>query len=116
VDLLEHLDTVEKTRQIYLGMARDAYQRGHDAGFRAGYEAAGRDLDALWAKVAAPVVIRRPDQAELELRRWGPGGRARFSEPRPGDYPGLGADEMTFRALRGTPHDDLIVRPRLRSV
>lgn len=26
--------------------------------------------------------------AQLEERRWGPGGRAHFAGPRPGDYPG----------------------------
>ena len=28
---------------------------------------------------------------ETEQARWGPGGRARFADPRPGDYPGTGA-------------------------
>ena len=26
--------------------------------------------------------------AEMEGRRWGPGGRAHFADPRPGDFPG----------------------------
>jgi hypothetical protein len=26
--------------------------------------------------------------AEIEERRWGPGGRAHFGDPRPGDFPG----------------------------
>ena len=26
--------------------------------------------------------------AELEQRRWGPGGRAHFADPRPGDFAG----------------------------
>ncbi len=29
--------------------------------------------------------------AELEVLRWGPGGRAHFADPRPGDFPGRGA-------------------------
>ena len=29
--------------------------------------------------------------AELETRRWGPGGREAFGNPRPGDYPGQAA-------------------------
>jgi hypothetical protein len=26
--------------------------------------------------------------SELEIRRWGPGGRKHFADPRPGDYLG----------------------------
>jgi hypothetical protein len=34
-------------------------------------------------------------QAELEGRRRGPGGRAHFAEPRPGDFPGQGIEALT---------------------
>jgi hypothetical protein len=54
------------------------------------YEAGRRDTEAAmaaqWARVTAPV--RGPDLDEIEARRWGPGGRAHFGDPRPGDYPG----------------------------
>jgi hypothetical protein len=46
-------------------LAREMYQAGHADGYRAGYR-----------------------QAELEQRRWGPGGREAFANPRPGDFPG----------------------------
>jgi hypothetical protein len=34
--------------------------------------------------------LMSPPYAELEQRRWGPGGRAHFADPRPGDFPGPG--------------------------
>ena len=46
-------------------------------------------MAAQWSRVTA--VVRGPDLAELEARRWGPGGRAHFGDPRPGDFPGRGA-------------------------
>ena len=33
-----------------------------------------------------------PSHAELEERRWGPGGREHFGDPRPGDYRGRDAE------------------------
>jgi len=58
------------------------------------YEAGRRDAEAemaeQWARAAAPVVHGQA-YAELEERRWGPGGRAHFGDPRPGDFPGRGA-------------------------
>ena len=32
--------------------------------------------------------IEAAELAEAEARRWGPGGRAHFADPRPGDFPG----------------------------
>ena len=55
--------------------------------FEAGRQAEAAEMAARWARAAAPVVHGR-SYAELEERRWGPGGRARFADPRPGDYPG----------------------------
>jgi hypothetical protein len=40
-----------------------------------------------WAEAARPVA-RGVSHAEIEQRRWGPGGRAGFAAPRPGDFPG----------------------------
>jgi len=57
------------------------------------YEAGRRDAEAemaaQWSRVSG--VVRGPDLAELEERRWGPGGREHFADARPGDYPGRGA-------------------------
>jgi hypothetical protein len=60
---------------------------------RAMYEAGRRDAEAemaaQWSRVSG--VVRGPDLAELEERRWGPGGRAHFADARPGDFPGRAA-------------------------
>ena len=65
------------------------------------YEAGRRDAEAemaaQWSRVTA--VVRGPDLAEVDARRWGPGGREHFADPRPGDYPG--------RAERREPEPEL---------
>jgi hypothetical protein len=71
-------------------LAREMYQAGQRAGFEAGYRQASADQAARWAEITRPVV-RGISHAELEERRWGPGGRAHFADPRPGDFPGRGA-------------------------
>jgi hypothetical protein len=40
-----------------------------------------------------PVLVSA-DHAELEQRRWGPGGRAYFADPRPGDFQGRGIEAL----------------------
>ena len=71
-------------------LAREMFQAGQRAGFQAGYRQANADEAALWAKVARPVA-HGISHAELEQRRWGPGGRAHFADSRPGDFPGRAA-------------------------
>ena len=70
-------------------LAREMYQAGQRAGFEAGYRQANADRRP-WAKIARPVA-HGISHAELEQRRWGPGGRAHFADPRPGDFPGRAA-------------------------
>jgi hypothetical protein len=60
-------------------MAEAAYERGQVDG----YLRAVADVKALQHGMVL--------DAELEARRWGPGGRAHFADARPGDYPGRGA-------------------------
>ena len=55
--------------------------------FAAGYAAAEADMDARWHRIARAAVCG-PSHAELEEKRWGPGGREHFADPRPGDFPG----------------------------
>lgn len=57
-------------------MAAAAYERGQADG----YLLAIADFKAFQHGLVR--------DAELEARRWGPGGRAHFADPRPGDYPG----------------------------
>jgi len=58
------------------------------------YQAGRRDAEAemaeRWNRIAGPVSRARDlgGIEEIEARRWGPGGRAHFADPRPGDFPG----------------------------
>lgn len=54
--------------------------------YEAGRREAEAEMAAQWSRVSA--VVRGPDLAEIEERRWGPGGREHFADARPGDYPG----------------------------
>lgn len=86
VPLLE----VSDERDLWLKRLHDAeraaYQRGYADGDRDGYERGARFMEA----VARVLVLdpNAPTHAELMKRRWGPGGRERFGDPRPGDFPG----------------------------
>ena len=66
-------------------MAREADARGFARGVAAGYSAAISDVKAIQHGLVA--------DAELETLRWGPGGRAHFADPRPGDFPGRAEPE-----------------------
>ncbi|MGH3180605.1 MAG: hypothetical protein ACRDOH_21430 [Streptosporangiaceae bacterium] len=59
--------------------------------FEAGRLAAEADMAERWNRIARDAV-RRPSLTEYEARRWGPGGRAHFGDPRPGDYLGRHAE------------------------
>ena len=83
-------DLIEAETAYRLQLAREMYQAGQRAGFEVGYRQANADDAARWAEIAPPVA-RGISHAELEERRWGPGGRAHFADPRPGDFPGRAA-------------------------
>jgi hypothetical protein len=69
---------------------RLGWKLGYEAGRREGYEAGARLLEAEWPAIVRP--LSGPSLAELERRRWGPGGRAHFGDPRPGDFKGRQED------------------------
>ena len=76
-EAIEAAELIEAETRYINQLGRLMYQVGrHDA--EAG-------MAARRASVTA--VVRGPDLAEIEERR-GPGGRAAFGNPRPGDYPG----------------------------
>ena len=68
-------------------LARQMYEAGRRDGYEAGRRDAEADMARFWAE-AARQVTRGVSHAELEQRRWGPGGRAHFADPRPGEFPG----------------------------
>lgn len=61
-------------------LAREMYAAGRRDAEAAAYVRGVADV-----KSALHGVVR---DAELAARRWGPGGRAHFADPRPGDFPG----------------------------
>ena len=61
-------------------MAREVGAREYERGQADGYLRAIADVKALQHGLVL--------DAELETRRYGPGGRAHFADPRPGDFPG----------------------------
>lgn len=95
---MAHADTLS----IRLGLARErgAYLRGHADGIVIGRQAEAAERDAAWNRIARDAVrlCLSPGHSELEIRRWGPGGRARFGEPRPGDFPGTNSYATTKTA------------------
>ena len=68
-------------------LARQMYEAGRRDGYEAGRRDAEADMARFWAETARQVT-RGVSHAELEQRRWGPGGRAHFADPRPGDFRG----------------------------
>jgi hypothetical protein len=67
-------------------LGREMYEAGRRDGYAAGRRDAEADMARFWAE-AARLVTRGVSHAEVEQRRWGPGGRAHFADPRPGDFP-----------------------------
>lgn len=78
-EAIEAAELAEAESRYRNELAHEMYARGR------------RDAEvehaAAWQQIARPVVHGMP-YAELEERRWGPGGLAHFADPRPGDYPG----------------------------
>lgn len=68
-------------------LGRLMYEAGRCDGYEAGRRDAEADMARFWAE-AARQVTRGVSHAELEQRRWGPGGRAHFADPRPGEFRG----------------------------
>lgn len=86
-EAIEDADVAEAETAYRNQLGREMYAAGRADGYQAGYRQAEADMAARWNQ-AARTVTAGPSFAELEERRWGPGGRARFADPRPGDFPG----------------------------
>ena len=78
-EAIEAAELVEAEVRYRNQVGREMYQ--------AGRRAAEAEQAAAWHELAASVV-HGVSHAELEERRWGPGGREHFADPRPGDFPG----------------------------
>lgn len=90
-DVLAALMSAPETEVRYRrDLCREAHSRGYADGWEEGRRALLEEL-AAEQRYACGVVRRSfetPAFAVLEERRWGPGGRGRFGDPRPGDYQG----------------------------
>jgi hypothetical protein len=84
-DAIQAAELVEAETKYRHQLAREMYQAGHADGYRAGYRQADADQAARWNQAAR--AADGPARAEVEERRWGPGGRGHFADPRPGDFP-----------------------------
>lgn len=94
----EHADAETRYR---LQLAREMFEAGRIAGFDAGYRQAAAEMDERWERIARPLATG-PTHAELENRRWGPGGREHFADPRPGDFPGRGCQPLRHQPEKET--------------
>lgn len=81
--LLALSDERDQWMKRVLDAEREGYGRGVADGYKIGYEFGARIREGEWPAVIKP--LEGPTLAELEMLRWGPGGRERFGDPRPGD-------------------------------
>jgi len=86
-ELIELSDERDLWIRWLLDAQRQAYAAGHADGFTEGWQECEWDRQLAWHELASEVARG----GEVEHKRWGPGGRARFGEPRPGDYGGSAA-------------------------
>jgi hypothetical protein len=98
---IQEAEHSEAETRYRLQLAREMYQAGQRAGFEAGYRQADAELAAQWHEITG-AVAHGLRHAELEERRWGPGGPAHFADPRPGDFPGRGARPQTEPEMEAT--------------
>ena len=80
--VFERADEITAETGYRIQCAREA----RHAGFEAGRRSAFAEMACAWAQAAKAVT------EPVDERRWGPGGRAHFADPRPGDFPGRNAE------------------------
>ena len=85
-DAVDELLELSDERDQHQRRLLDAERRAYLDGYREGRQDAVRELDAQWSVTPSLRIPVDPAFAELERRRWGPGGRERFGDPRPGDW------------------------------
>jgi hypothetical protein len=106
VAAIQEAGHAEAETRYRLQLARESFQAGLALGAARAREAVlaeQAEAQRLAAAEFMPLLLS-PPHAELEERRWGPGGRAHFADPRPGDFPGRGIEALT--RLNGTEADE----------
>ncbi len=87
-ELLELSDERDQWQQRLGVEYRLGYAIGHALGVDEGRRLEADERDEAWNRAAQDIARGGVTHSELELRRWGPGGREHFGDPRPGDYRG----------------------------
>jgi len=80
-EVFERADEITAETRYRLQLARGARRAGFEAGRRSAFAEMARAWEHAAKAVTEPVDKRR-----------GPGGRAHFADPRPGDFPGRNAE------------------------
>jgi hypothetical protein len=90
--VLELSDERDEWQRVCLARERAAFERGRREGWDTGRRALLDELAEAQRYMCQRVrpILMSPPFAELELRRWGPGGREHFGDPRPGQFEGRG--------------------------
>jgi hypothetical protein len=83
-EVIEAAELAEAETRYRHQLASEMYARGRAEAGPAGYARAVADIKAVQHGIVR--------DAQLETARWGPGGRAHFADPRPGDFPGRAAE------------------------
>jgi hypothetical protein len=87
-ELVETSNLLDLSLKLRLAAYRKGYGHGYERGVDDGRRQAETEAERAWYAATHPIAIGGIPHDELERRRWGPGGRARAGDPRPGDYPG----------------------------
>jgi hypothetical protein len=88
-EAIKAAELIEAETRYRHQLAREAFEAGRRAGQAEGRAALHAEQAQRHAELARS--LGGPTFGELEDRRWGPGGREHFADPRPGDFPGRGA-------------------------
>ena len=88
-EVFERADEITAETRYRLQLARGARRTGFEAGRRSAFE----EMARAWEHAAKAVT------ESVDERRWGPGGRAHFADPRPGDFPGRQAEQEAEKEL-----------------
>ena len=81
-EVFERADEIVTETRYRIEFAKEARRSGFEAGRRSAFA----EMARAWAHAAKAVTEPVND------RRWGPGGRAHFADPRPGDFQGRNAE------------------------
>jgi hypothetical protein len=80
-------DVALRERRIFEQAWAAGYRVGYEAGHDVGHRRAHAEIAEDWRHLAEKI-RGEARYVGLEERRWGPGGRAHFGDPRPTDWPG----------------------------